>query len=97
MRAQWRVEERLGCPVVAVARGARGVEVESAAGREIFDELILACHSDQALALLADPSAAERAILGAIPYQRNEVLLHTDARELPRRPRCHAAWNAHPR
>lgn len=94
MRAQWRVEERLGCPVVAVARGARGVEVESAAGREIFDELILACHSDQALALLADPSAAERAILGAIPYQRNEVLLHTDARELPRRPRCHAAWNA---
>lgn len=94
MRANWSVEERLGCPVKAVMRGARGVELESAAGREVFDELVLACHSDQALSLLADPSPQERAILGAIPYQRNEAVLHTDARELPRRPRCHAAWNA---
>jgi predicted NAD/FAD-binding protein len=94
MRGRWTVEERPACPVRAVTRGARGVEVESEAGAEIFDEVVLACHSDQALALLADPSPEERDILAAIPYQRNEAVLHTDARELPRRRRCHAAWNA---
>ncbi|MDW8479876.1 MAG: FAD-dependent oxidoreductase [Xanthomonadales bacterium] len=93
MRRVWTVEERLACPVTSVERGTRGVAVESAAGREVFDEAVIACHSDQALALLADPSPAEQQLLGAIRYQENEVLLHTDERQLPRRPRCRAAWN----
>ena len=55
----------------------------------------LACHSDQALKLLSDPSHEEREILGAIPYQANEALLHTDERLMPRRPLARAAWNYH--
>jgi predicted NAD/FAD-binding protein len=62
---------------------------------ERFDEVVLACHSDQALRMLADPSDAEREILGAIPYQANQVVLHTDTRVLPRRPAAWAAWNYH--
>jgi predicted NAD/FAD-binding protein len=60
-----------------------------------FDAAFLACHSDQALALLADPSDLERETLSAIPYQRNEAVLHTDGRLLPRRTLAHAAWNYH--
>ena len=60
-----------------------------------FDSVIFACHSDQALALLSDPSREEREILGAIPYQANEALLHTDARLMPRRRLAWAAWNYH--
>ncbi|RUO62260.1 NAD(P)/FAD-dependent oxidoreductase [Pseudidiomarina insulisalsae] len=58
-----------------------------------FDEVILACHSDQALKLLASPSAREKEILGGIPYQDNEVVLHTDIRLLPRERRAWASWN----
>jgi uncharacterized protein len=94
LRARWRVHERLGCPVHSVRREPHGVTVTSAAGAEAFEQVILACHSDQALALLADASDAERAILGAIGYQENEVVLHTDAALLPRNPRAWAAWNA---
>ena len=61
----------------------------------MFDEVVLATHSDQALALLADPSDAERALLSAIPYQENEAVLHTDTRMLPRRRRAWASWNYH--
>lgn len=60
---------------------------------EVFDEVIFACHSDEALALLADATAAEQQILGAIPYQMNEVVLHTDVRLLPRNKRAWASWN----
>jgi predicted NAD/FAD-binding protein len=94
LRARWRVRERLGCAVHEVRRDASGVTLASAAGRERFDQLVLACHSDQALALLADATAAERRILGAIAYQKNEVVLHTDASFLPRSRRAWAAWNA---
>ena len=62
---------------------------------ERFDEVVLATHSDQALALLVDASDREREILGAIPYQPNEALLHTDVRMLPRRRRAWASWNYH--
>lgn len=62
---------------------------------ERFDAVFLACHSDQALALLADPTPAEREVLGAIPYQRNEAVLHTDARLMPRRRLAWACWNYH--
>ena len=91
---RWRVHERPACPVFSVARDELGVSVRSAAGNERFDQVVLACHSDQALALLADASARERAILGAMPYQANEVVLHTDRRLLPRHPKAWAAWNA---
>ena len=57
-----------------------------------FDQVVLACHSDQALALLEDAHLDERDILGAIPYQANETVLHTDARLLPRHRKAWAAW-----
>ncbi len=95
MQSRWELQLRLGCPVHSVRRDAEGVEVNSAAGSERFDQLVLACHSDQALALLGDADAREREILGAMPYQANETLLHTDARLLPTRRKAWAAWNAY--
>ncbi len=62
---------------------------------ENFDQVFIACHSDQALKLLSDPSPEEREILGAIPYQANEAVLHTDSSLMPRRPLAWAAWNYH--
>ena len=56
---------------------------------------MIATHADQALAMLADPSPPERELLGAFPYQRNEAVLHTDERLLPRRRRASASWNFH--
>ncbi|WP_313960312.1 NAD(P)/FAD-dependent oxidoreductase [Bordetella genomosp. 13] len=95
MRQRWTVRERLDCPVSAVWRNPDCAMVQSRDGRHAYDHVVLACHSDQALALLADPSAAEREILGAIPYQCNDVVLHTDAALLPRNRKAWAAWNAH--
>ncbi len=60
-----------------------------------FDQVVFACHSDQALAMLADPSEAESEVLGALPYQMNDVVLHTDERLLPRRKLAWASWNYH--
>jgi uncharacterized protein len=62
---------------------------------ERFDQVVIAAHSDQALAMLADPSERERQVLGAIPYQPNEAVLHTDSTLLPRRRGARAAWNFH--
>lgn len=88
---------RLVMPVRSVTRapngGARSVRVETAAGAEQFDQVVLACHSDQALALLHDARADERAVLGAIGYQPNRAVLHTDASCLPANRRAWAAWN----
>jgi len=95
MQSRWDLALRLGCPVQAVRRDAEGVEVTSAAGHERFDQVVLACHSDQSLALLGDADAREREILGAMPYQANETILHTDARLLPTRRKAWAAWNAY--
>ncbi|HWG10913.1 MAG TPA: FAD-dependent oxidoreductase [Rhodanobacteraceae bacterium] len=95
LRRRWRVRERASCKVHALQRARTGIDVLSEAGRENFDHAVLACHSDQALALLANPSPAERSVLGAIPYQSNDIVLHTDASLLPRRRRAWAAWNAH--
>lgn len=84
---------RLSCPVNRVERDAEGVTVHSAAGSERFDKVVFACHSDQALKMLAQPSAAEQEILGALPYAENDVVLHTDTRLLPKRPLAWASWN----
>ena len=75
--------------------GRTGIELLGTSGPERFDGFILAVHADQALALLGDPSDAEREVLGAIPYQRNVAVLHTDASLLPRSRRAWAAWNYH--
>jgi predicted NAD/FAD-binding protein len=96
LTAPFRDRIRLNTPVSAIIRRARHVEVHSAAsGVEKFDRVFIACHSDQALAMLRDASPQERAILGAIPYQRNQVVLHTDTRLLPRRRLAWSAWNYH--
>jgi predicted NAD/FAD-binding protein len=85
---------RLKCPVQSIVRHSDHVEVKPRSGEpERFDRVIISTHSDQALALLADPTEAEREVLGALPYQRNEVILHTDASILPRSRRAWASWN----
>jgi len=89
---------QLDTPVEWIERHADRVVVK-ARGRPAaeYDQIIMACHSDQALALLRDPSAAERQVLGAITYQDNDAVLHTDLRLLPRRRRAWASWNYHRR
>jgi uncharacterized protein len=84
---------RLATPVRAVRRTEPGAIVRTDSGTESFDAVIFACHSDEALALLEDPSDAERAVLGAIGYQPNEVVLHTDAAVMPRARAAWASWN----
>jgi predicted NAD/FAD-binding protein len=87
---------RLAAPVRSVKRLPEGVEVRAEGySPERFDRVILATHSDQALGMLADPDEDERRILGAIPYQANDVVLHTDSSLLPRRRLARAAWNYH--
>lgn len=87
---------RLRSPVRRVLRHPDRVEVITEnGGSESFDTIFLACHSDQALEMLARPTAAERSVLGAIGYQRNTAVLHTDASVMPRRRRAWAAWNYH--
>lgn len=95
MQARWQATVRTGTPVLGLRRDERGAELLLPGGSERFDAVILACHSDQALALLRDADAREREILGAIAYQPNEAVLHTDARLLPRSRKAWAAWNAY--
>ena len=94
--APFRGRIRLNTPVESVRRmrdcvlvKARGAEAQR------FEHVFLACHSDQALGLLADATPLERQILGAIPYQENEAVLHTDTSMLPHARRAWAAWNYH--
>ena len=90
-------DARLRTPVRRVRRlpgfDRGGVLIDTDAGTEAFDDVVLACHSDESLALLADPSADERAVLGAVRYHPNRAVLHTDTSVLPRRQRAWAAWN----
>jgi predicted NAD/FAD-binding protein len=86
----------LNAPVESIRRLPGQVQVKvRGAEPQMFDQVFLACHSDQALAMLSDPSAAEREVLGAMAYQRNEAVLHTDASLMPRRRLAWAAWNYH--
>jgi len=87
------VEMRTGCPVTAVRRTEDGVRVATpGAEPEHFDEVILACHSDQALRLLEDADATERSALSAIRYQCNRAVLHRDDSQMPARRRCWSSW-----
>ncbi len=90
-----RMQATIECatPVRAIRPGSAGVELETPGRRRVFDRVVLAVHSDTALALLAAPTADQRRILGAIRYSRNETILHTDRSLLPRRPAARASWN----
>ncbi|NRB55720.1 MAG: FAD-dependent oxidoreductase [Salinicola sp.] len=90
----YRERIHLSTPVVGLARDDGGVSLHTAAGERHFDQVVFACHSDQALAILGgQASRAERDVLGAIGYRRNSVVLHTDTGMLPRRRRAWASWN----
>jgi len=94
--APWRDRVRLAAPVRSIERLPDSVRIEAeGCESEAFDQVVIATHSDQALALLADPSESEREILAAVPYQRNETVLHSDASLLPRRRGARASWNFH--
>lgn len=84
---------RLNTPVLAIHRKNDGVLITTATGTEHFDEVIIACHSDQALSMLADATDAEKSILGNLEYRDNEVVLHTYTHLLPREKRAWASWN----
>ncbi|MCL4110272.1 UNVERIFIED_CONTAM: hypothetical protein GTU68_038628 [Idotea baltica] len=84
---------RLNCPVRKVSRSDQKVTVETADESHDFDEVIFACHSDQALALLVDPTQTEREVLQQFPYEPNEAVLHTDVTVLPRRKSTWSSWN----
>ncbi len=86
-------DARRATPVRRIVRHADGVELATDTGTERFDQVVLACHSGQSLALLAAPSTAETQVLGAIRTQRNRAVLHTDARVMPKRRVAWAAWN----
>ena len=86
---------RLATPVHQVRRFADRVELATDHGTERFDQVVLATHTDQSLAMLEHPRVEERAVLKAIPYQANRAVLHTDERLLPRRRRAWASWNFH--
>ncbi len=95
LMAPFQQRIRLNTAVTGIRRDAAGVTLRTGAEEHRFDQVFIACHSDQALALLKDPTPAEREVLGAFPYQRNDVTLHTDERLLPRKPLARAAWNYH--
>ena len=86
-------DKRLNTPVRLVERDADGVHIITPSGTERFDKVVLAAHSDQSLAILHNATAAERQVLGAIRYQSNHAVLHTDVSVLPQRKLAWAAWN----
>lgn len=88
-----RLNVHLNSPVQRVSRHEHGVTLQHENGSDTFDQVIFACHSGQALAMLDEPTPAERAVLGDIGWQRNEVVLHSDKRWLPVRERAWASWN----
>jgi predicted NAD/FAD-binding protein len=94
LTAAFRDRMRLGCAVTSIERTPHGVVVNDSHGRsDSYDHLVIASHSDQALAMLSDADDSERAILGAIGYSPNTVYLHRDTRLMPKRKRAWASWN----
>ncbi len=85
---------RLNCPVTGVTREADGLHVAYQGGSEVYDQVVMACHSDQSLRILGmTASEGQRDVLSAVRYQTNRALLHTDTRLLPRNPKLWSAWN----
>ena len=93
LAAPFRNRIRLDCGVAKVERvGGQVVVTDSQGGRDTFDHVVFACHADQALAMLDDPSATERSILGAFRYQSNKIVVHSDTRFMPRHKGCWSSW-----
>jgi predicted NAD/FAD-binding protein len=91
-----QADVKLSTPIESIRRRPNEVEVCTRKGEvHRFDHIFIACHSDQALDMLSDPSPAEREVLKAFPYAANEAILHTDTSVLPKRPLAQAAWNYH--
>ncbi|UZE97770.1 NAD(P)/FAD-dependent oxidoreductase [Alkalimarinus alittae] len=87
---------KLNTAIVSVARDDKGVELTDDAGKKYqFDQVVFGCHSDQALRMLEQPTDKESEILGQLPYQMNQVVLHTDERLMPKKKLAWAAWNYH--
>ncbi|MDP3074963.1 NAD(P)/FAD-dependent oxidoreductase [Bradyrhizobium sp.] len=94
LTSAFRDRLRLGCAVTSIERTPHGVVVHDSHGRsDSYDHLVIAAHSDQALAMLSDADDSERAVLGAIGYSPNTVYLHRDPRLMPKRKRAWASWN----
>jgi hypothetical protein len=94
LTSAFRDQLRLGCAVTSIERTSHGVVVKDSHGRsDTYDHVVLASHSDQALAMLSDADDGERAVLGAIGYASNAVYLHRDVRLMPKRRRAWASWN----
>jgi predicted NAD/FAD-binding protein len=94
LTSAFRDQLRLGCAVTSIERTPHGVIVHDSHGRkESYDHVVIASHSDQALAMLSDADDRERAVLGAIGYSPNTVYLHRDVRLMPKRQRAWASWN----
>jgi predicted NAD/FAD-binding protein len=93
LRSRGRFALHLTTPVARIARDARGVTVVSGGREHRCDRVIVATHANTALALLAEPTAAERDVLGAFRYSRNRTVLHTDRTFIPARAAAHASWN----
>ncbi len=87
------VDIRLAAPIETVKRSALGVEIRRGGHWEVFDEVVFATHSDDSLAMLADPTPTESAALGAVRYQPNTAILHADARAMPKRRVTWSSWN----
>jgi predicted NAD/FAD-binding protein len=91
-----KADVKVSTPIESIRRRPNEVEVCTRKGEvHRFDHIFIACHSDQALEMLSDPSPAEREVLKAFPYAANEAILHTDTSVLPKRPLAQAAWNYH--
>jgi predicted NAD/FAD-binding protein len=94
LTSSFRDQIRFGCSVTSIVRTPEGVVVnDSHGGRESYDQVVIASHSDQALAMLPDADDRERAVLGGIRYAPNEIFLHRDTRLMPKRRRAWASWN----
>ncbi|MBC3764428.1 NAD(P)/FAD-dependent oxidoreductase [Neptunicella marina] len=94
--APFRQNVHINCAVKTIERDKQGVTLCFSDGhKQQFDEVVLACHSDQALSMLAQPTMQEQAVLGAIGYQENDVVLHTDRRFMPNKDLAWASWNYH--
>jgi hypothetical protein len=94
LTSAFRDRLRLGCAVTSIGRTSRGVVIHDSHGRsDRYDHVVIASHSDQALAMLSDADERERAVLGAIGYAPNTVYLHRDTRLMPKRRRAWASWN----
>ena len=96
MRRAFRGQIRLNCPIERVCRSTEATLVKPhGQAAERFDHVIVACHADQALAMIAEPTRAEEDVLGAFAFQQNDVVLHTDENLMPRLRRTWASWNYH--